>query len=233
MPAQGEGQHHGIQRPKQHQPHHRRTAQTQRARSGDLPAPDGQPVDDGNRQGPEPHRQRGRRCRWIRACRPLTAENPLVAWNLELAGLERLAAVHFQKALPNGDIPHSAIYQKYNEQICAMLGCGRRCQLPPRPSHTATRGDAAADHDRDKSTALSPRSPTTARTATQRQSQQTTAVAKRCLAALNNLAYDPLYGGKAKEPGRAKADRGNREGGLTPRNGTRTVTTVQRNTASG
>ena len=57
----------------------------------------------------------------IRACPRMDADSQLVDWSLEMARLERLAAVHYQKAFA-GDIPSTAVVTKLNERVSAMRG---------------------------------------------------------------------------------------------------------------
>ncbi len=57
----------------------------------------------------------------IRACPRLDADSQLVAWNLEIARLERLAAVHYKKAF-EADIPSTVVITKLNERISALRG---------------------------------------------------------------------------------------------------------------
>ena len=141
----------------------------------------------------------------VRACPRLDAENMMVAFALESEQLERLAAVHYKKAL-EGDIPSTAVRTKLNERLSAMHGWDRPSAIRRDPILLQPGANPPLNTTEQIDRAIAR---VTGRTSTEPE-EPLKPVASRddqqIMTIVNRFRYDPLYGGTPKEPEQAKPE---------------------------
>jgi hypothetical protein len=122
----------------------------------------------------------------------------MVAFALESERLERLAAVHYKKAL-EGDIPSTAVRTKLNERLSAMHGWDRPSairrdpillQLEANPPLNTTEQIDRAIAKVTGRTLMEPEEPL--KPVVSRDEEQIMTI-------INRFRFDPLYGGKPKQ----------------------------------